>query len=167
MYPEVFDALGYKSRRLTPKQKRNLRSRLQAKRRRQRQREVTFSDEETVYQVPNGQQEDRYGTWMSDGLRERDGKGTPVIDELDEEEDEYEEPTHLLDLHGSWAKVIQDLRQTGYQQCCTASQSVCTAGYLLRESCRCGISNIVSCDEICGCGIPLKLELPDLWALGV
>lgn len=163
MYPEVFDALGYKSRRLTPKQKRNLRSRLQAKRRRQRQREVTFSDEETVYQVPNGQQEDRYGTWMSDGLRERDGKGTPVIDEQEEDE----EPTHLLDLHGSWAKVIQDLRETGYQQCCTVSQSVCTAGYLLQESCRCGISNIVSCDEICGCGVPL--ELPAQWrgSLGV
>ena len=35
------------------------------------ERSVTFSDEVEIYEVPNRQQEDRYGTWMADGIRER------------------------------------------------------------------------------------------------
>ena len=94
MYPEVFSSLGFR-RQLTPKQKRNLRSRKKA-RRRSRKR-VAFSDQTTVHKVPNGQQEDRYGHWVADGIRERHLHSTPsqVI---------YNQPRHSQ-LEGSLEAV--------------------------------------------------------------
>jgi hypothetical protein len=165
MYPEVSSCLGYR-RCLTPKQKRNRRSREQARRRLKRNK-VGFSDQTTVHEVPNGQQEDRYGPWMADGLRERRQEIQPSPDlELDET---------IFQIEGSWDGVVRCLKDTGFHSCCTQPPNsqrsvgmICNGGWKLDDSCQsCGVYDIVECSEMCGCETPLQLpeKIQHAWVL--
>jgi hypothetical protein len=169
MYYEVSSCLGY-LRRLTPKQKRNRRSREQA-RRRQKRNKVGFSDQTTVHEVPNGQQEDRYGAWMADGIRERRQEiPTPPPPSPDLELDET-----IFQLEGSWDGVVRCLKDTGFHSCCTQTTNsqrsvgmICNGGWKLDDSCQsCGVYDIVECSEMCGCETPLQLpeKIQHAWEL--